>query len=439
MRWPVAGIVAAGFMLGWPALGQTPPATNDFSVDLFRGPILAPNRIVGMAGAYAGVGEGIPGLQVNAAAPAVRPIYAVDDFDWDLAASLSVPLPIAENNDFDNSGERDAQDALFIYATGGALMQKGPFGAGGLIELERYSIASGGDVTHALIARYHVLVGVAIDGGNVVVGAGVRGLTMGIDAPETNLTLAGVGPQLGLLVRPEDMPFRVGGTLRAPVDAGALGADAPSGPDGVRRIGGLALPDAVVLPWELEIGAALQLGPRPLQRRFLDRSEEVTRVRAEAFAAGGGQDEMDAAEAAARREHIDEARDLPREHLLVTAAVLMTGPVDGGVGLEPFIAQNSRGNALVPGSSGARNNFSARVGVQAEPLPNWLQTRFGTYYEPNRFAGTGRQHFTFGADLRFVSTTFWGLVADGVTYSILTAVDLAPRYESASLGIGVWR
>jgi hypothetical protein len=440
----VAGIVVAAGVISTVVAGsaaaQTPPRpTNDYSIDLFRGPVLAPNRIVGIAGAYAGVGEGIPGLQVNAAAPAVRPIYAIDDFDWDLAASLSVPLPIAENNDFDNSGERDTQDALFIYATGGALVQKGPFGAGGMVELERYAISSGGETAHALIARYHGLVGFALDGGQVVVGAGVRGLTVGIDAPEANLTLAGVGPQLGLLVRPEEIPFRAGATLRAPVDAGALGEGVVEGSDGIRRLGGLVLPDAVVLPWELEIGAALQLGPRPLQKRFVDPGSEITRVRAEAFGAGGDEYEMDQAEAELRHDRIVAARNLPREHLLITGALLMTGPVDRGVGIESFLASRTPGTEIVPGSSGSKNNFSARVGVQTEPLPNWLQTRFGTYYEPNRFEGTGRQHFTFGADLRFVSTTLWGLVPDGVTYSILTAVDLAPRYESASLGIGVWR
>jgi len=440
VRGLVVGIVmAGGTAISAEALAQGAAPTNEYAVDLFRGPILAPNRIVGMAGAYAGVGEGIPGLLVNAAAPAVRPLYAVDDFDWDLAASLSVPLPIAENNDFDNSGERDTQDALFVYATGGALVEKGPFGAGALIELERYSVTSGGDTTQALIARYHGLMGVALDGGNVVVGAGVRAVTMGIAGPDAELTLAGIGPQVGVLVRPENHPFRVGATLRGPVDGGALGEGAPTGVDGVRRVGGLVLPDAVVLPWELEIGAALQLGPRPLQRRFEDGAADITRVRAAAFAAGGGEKEMDEAESEWRHERIVKTRDFPREHLLITASLLVTGPVDDGVGLEAFLAQRSQGNDLTPGRSGASQNFSPRVGLQAEPLPNWLQTRFGTYYEPNRFEGTGRQHFTFGADLRLLSTTFWDLVPDGVTYSILTAVDLAPRYESISLGIGVWR
>lgn len=415
--------------------------TNAYAVELFRGPVLAPLRVTGLAGAYAGVGEGIAGLPANAASPAVRSIQSVDAFDWDLAASLSVPLPLAEANDFDNSGARDADDSRFIYATGGGMLQLGAFGAGALAELERYAVVSGGSTTTALVARYHALLGVALAHGQVVVGGGVRAVTMGIDAPEADLTLAGIAPQLGVLVRPLAMPFRLGATVRAPVDAGALGEGAPRGEDGVRRLGGLVLPDAVVWPTEIELGGAIQLGPRPLQRRFIHPDDDLAAAMEAARQRGEGEEGRAAQEDRLRRARIDEARSLPREHLLLTAALLVTGPVDDAIGLEAFLTQRrrERGAALVPGASGASFNYSPRVGLQAEPLPDWLQTRFGTYYEPNRFGGTGRQHFTFGADLRVLSTRLFGLAPDGVTYAVLGAVDLAPRYESISLGIGVWR
>lgn len=447
-----AWVAAAGVatVLGAPAsLGVTPAAAqpastldgNDFAVELFRGPVLAPLRVTGLAGAYAGVGEGISGLPANAASPAVRSLTSIDTFDWDIAASLSIPLPLAEANDFDNSGARDADDSRFVYATAGGMLQYGAFGAGGLAELERYSLFTGGRTTTALVTRYHGLVGVALGHGQVVVGGGVRAVTMGIDAPEANLTLAGVAPQLGVLVSPLALPFRVGATVRAPVDAGALGAGAPVGDDGVRRLGGLVLPDAVVWPTEIEVGAALQLGPRPLQRRFVDPEDDLAAAEAAARLRGVGEEGQRAQEERLRRARIEEARGLPREHLLLTAALLVTGPVSDAIGLEAFLAQRRRDSdaAAIPGASGARFNYSPRVGLQFEPLPSWLQTRFGTYYEPNRFGGTGRQHFTFGADLRVLSTRLFGLAPDGVTYAVLGAVDLAPRYESISLGIGVWR
>jgi hypothetical protein len=49
----------------------------------------------------------------------------------------------------------------------------------------------------------------------------------------------------------------------------------------------------------------------------------------------------------------------------------------------------------------------------------------------------GRQHFTFGADLKLFTTTWWGLVPE-VTYKVQGYGDLAPRYQSFGIGIGVW-
>jgi hypothetical protein len=91
------------------------------------------------------------------------------------------------------------------------------------------------------------------------------------------------------------------------------------------------------------------------------------------------------------------------------------------------------------GPYGSRVTFSPRLGVEGEPVPGWVHTRAGTYYEPSRYgARIGRQHFTFGADVRVFKTTFWGLVPE-VIYKVQAYADLAPRYQSVSLGIGVWR
>ena len=68
-----------------------------------------------------------------------------------------------------------------------------------------------------------------------------------------------------------------------------------------------------------------------------------------------------------------------------------------------------------------------------------VHTRVGTYYEPARYTdrSVGRQHFTFGADLKLFSTTWFGLVPD-VFYKLQASADFAPRYQSVSLGLGVW-
>jgi hypothetical protein len=125
----------------------------------------------------------------------------------------------------------------------------------------------------------------------------------------------------------------------------------------------------------------------------------------------------------------------------LTAEILVTGPVERGVSLERFLGQNQEayaGQGSAVGTSGGSVNFSPRFGIEAEPILNLVQTRLGSYYEPSRFgAPVGRQHFTFGADLRLGPTTWWGLVPD-VIYKLQASFDFAPRYESASFGIGVW-
>ena len=83
-------------------------------------------------------------------------------------------------------------------------------------------------------------------------------------------------------------------------------------------------------------------------------------------------------------------------------------------------------------------NFSPRFGVEGEPIPDRVHTRFGWYYEPSRFgAPVGRQHFCFGADVKTLKTTWFGLVPE-IIYKLQASLDLAPRYQSFSVGVGVW-
>ena len=199
-----------------------------------------------------------------------------------------------------------------------------------------------------------------------------------------------------------------------------MGAAAQGPVDGLAREGELVLPDEVVLPWELEAGVAIQAGPRPLNPSF------------ESGPPGESPE--------ARAERKRRARSLPRSKLTLLASVLVSGPVERGVRLEQFLAQPdpSVSPAGVVGSSGASINFSPRFGIETEPLANLLAVRAGSYYEPNRSGGVGRQHFTFGGELRVVPFDWFGLVEE-VDYSLELGLDLAPRYESVSASIGVWR
>jgi hypothetical protein len=452
--------------------GAEPIPTNNYAIDLFQGAILAPIRVSGIAGSYAGYAEGISGMVSNAAAPAVREAYSVSWVELDLDASISIPLSLSSRDDFDNSGVSDESYSDFVFLTGGALLQYGPVGIGGIAELQRYSI----DDSDVTVGKYHLLAAWRLLGDQLMIGAGARATTLGLDAPEAALTMAGISPEVGFLIRPDWRSFRIGATFRAPVDArGLLGGARTVDAAGVERAGGLAVPSKVVLPWELEAGVAIQVGPRPLNpewadpraqeemversiaerrgertrlheielSRLRDPAERAARVRFIAYeerrAEAEDRAELERAKVKLKKERRARYWNWPREHLLVTAEILITGAVDKGVSLERFLGQNAGdpGEPSIVGHSGEKVSYSPRFGIETEPVPMRIQTRFGSYYEPSRERDVGRQHFTFGADLRLLTTTWWGLTPE-MFYKLQASVDIAPRYESYSLGIGVW-
>ena len=459
---------------------------NRYSLDFFQGPSLAPIRVQGIGGSYAAVAEGISGFVVNAASPAVRDPSSGKWWEIDAGVSLSLPLVLVERADFDNSGKIDQSYTDFIYVAAGGLLQFGPFGTGFIADAQRYTLTSEGVRTDVNIGRAHVLAAWSFLGGQLMIGGGARIGTMLLQTADNELTMLGVAPEFGFLVRPDWKSFRIGATFRMPVEAGELTSKRPTVlKDGVRTAGGLVLPEHVVWPWELEVGIAVQVGPRPFnpqwinphdqeaqlrvvqdierRRREAARAQELAaitdeterRLRAkeheEARAREAVEDERAFEKAAQQLMKERQARyaNWPREMLLVTAELLVTGNVDRGVGLEGFLGQNELSGpppGARIGSSGSEINFSPRFGIETEPIPGLVHTRFGSYYEPRRLKlsdgdsalGVGRQHFTFGADIRVLTTTFWGLVPE-ITYTLQASVDIAPRYENFSIGIGNWK
>ncbi|MBW2453391.1 MAG: YqkE family protein, partial [Deltaproteobacteria bacterium] len=472
---------AATTALGGPAGAQ--PVDNSFAVDLFQGPILAPTRVTSMGGAYAGYAEGISGFVSNAAAPAVREPFSSGWVDMDIQPSISVPLDLFENNDFDNSGDVDADYSNFIYLSIGTQLQLGPFGAGFFGDLQRYALsfpsatAAREEETVVTVGRYHVLFGWHFFNNQLVAGGGIRALTLGVAATDADLTITGLSPQLGFLIKPDWTPFRFGATYRHAVSAGtSIGSGRSVDEAGVERAGRLILPDRVELPWEVELGVAVQVGSRPLNPAWIDPTEHEEELRQRhaqrarkrrqradrqlASLPPGTARERVAAKLEANSDRIErrEQRQLeqdlerlrderrarfanwPREGLLMNLDLLVTGPVQHAISLERFLGQGQpvpAGTPCVAVASGEDVNFSPRLGLEMEPVRRWVHTRFGTYYEPPRYTYStehcndrvGRQHFTFGADLKLFTTTWWGLVPE-VTYKVQGYGDLAPRYQS---------
>ncbi|NUO51958.1 MAG: hypothetical protein HOV80_24170 [Polyangiaceae bacterium] len=466
-------------MASAPGIARADPLpTNAYDVDLFQGPLLAPIRATSLAGAYAGYAEGTAGMVTNAAAPAVRPPEALRHVEFSLSGSLSFPIDIFDNNDFDNSGEIDADYSDFVYLTGGAILQVGAFGGGLLGELQSYSLTDAeGSTTNVVVGRYRALAAVGLGRDQLALGGGVRAVTMGIGTRRADLVYVGAAPELGFLVRPEGVPFRFGATYRFPVDGHAtFDPPKPEAPGLPSREGALTLPRGLSLPWELETGVAIQVGPRPLNVGFDDpadlddrledaiarerrrRAQERERILAsisDPILKARKSTELDAADAVEREreeraleeeydanvDRLDDAyASQPRQRLLLLISILVSGPTKDGVSLERFLAQSVEGvgTSGVIGGSGASVNFSPRFGVEVEPIPSWLILRAGSYYEPSRFGGVGRQHFTFGSEVRLFETDIFGLTPLW-PWSVLGAVDLSPRYQSVSVSLGVFR
>jgi hypothetical protein len=485
MRRLVAWAVTAA--LAVPATAAAQPADNDYTIDLFQGPILAPTRVISMGGAYAGLAEGLAGVVANAAAPAVRHAYSTGWWEGELDFSVSIPTPLSGSDDFDNSGDVDADYSSFVYLAGGGVLQAGPFGFGFFADVQRYTITFPPEeaATVVTVGRYHALAAWLFFGDQLSLGGGARAVTLGVSADDAELTIAGAAPQLGFLLKPNDMPFRLGATYRHVVRAStSIGSGSTVDEQGVERAGRLVLPDHVELPWEVEIGVAAQVGPRPLnpawinpadhedelraayeeravaRRRALETelaavpdaaARRALRVRLEAERAEEERREGARLEADLERlrdERLARARNWPRSALLVTLDLVVTGAVDQGIGLERFLAQAEAAppvGTCRPIASGEQVSVSPRLGIEMEPWPERLHTRLGTYYEPQRYRfepprcddRVGRQHFTFGADVKLFSTTWFGLVSE-VTYKLQGYADVAPRYQSFGGGIGIW-
>jgi hypothetical protein len=434
---------------------------------------------MGVGGAYIASAEDVEGLAANTAAPAVRNPYSTSWFDYDFTLGISFPGAFT-NSDFDNHGDNanlpnpHASAGNFLDANVGVMLQFGGLGVGATGDLQQYSLTTTASGTPGLtlqIGRWKAIGAYGMFGGQLVIGGGARIETMQIlqNGGGTLVTMTGAAPEVGALLMPTGRPWRLGATARAPVSgrngfAFLPGQNAAS--QGVQRAGNFVLPQEVVMPWEVEVGLAYQVGPRPLnpgwenphdQEASLrariegDRAErehryaeQLTRLSPEGRAAFRAEHEQEERSLRAiEDDHLDEESERlrqvrkarydnwPREKILLLASVLMTGPSSNAISVEGFLDQRAE-------TVGRNASFTPRLGLEGEPLQDRMLLRTGTYVEPSRYDnGTARQHFTFGADVRLFPLDFWGLLPEA-NWKLGLFVDLAPRYTNWGLGLGNW-
>lgn len=449
-------------------------AGKEFNIDMVNGPIVGQSRVISLGGAYSALGYGIDNAAITPAAYAARTLWDTRWFQLDVTADYSPDL--LRKVDIIHNGARNAQknsDLLFLGLGLGLVL--GDVGVGGIVRTQDYRIGDTARLT-MIVANYGACY--AFLQGQLLVGVSARTASLTIERMDQVGAIGSFthsGPELGAIVAPADVPFRIGFAVRTPLEARSeqrISSDLPFMP-----------PRAVVLPAELQLGVAYQLGNRPLNRRWVnphDRERDLRnemllrrlqRQRAQAqreqaraaqplaassvplwlqeprdpeFWRAEGQrmanEERELTAEIERREQRYDAsiRSLSRKYLLLAADLLVVGATDRGIGLESFLSQGKRGTPLGPQASGEHPSFAFRVGLEGEPIADQLRIRVGSYLEPARFEGVApRVHATMGGDMKLFAFDLFGLVRP-FELRLTAGLDIATAYRNLGMSVGVW-
>ena len=280
-------LLSSCFLAAWASVAraQEPPPIdgNDFAIDAVATPVLASSRITGLAGAYTALADGIDGVPWNPAGYASRTLWELDRVEYDLTASLLLGGSFGENDYFlhGRGSVFGIEDVAFVDL--GARLQFGPIGAGALFQIQSYTVPEREDGTPAAsvsLMSIHGGAGYGLYDGQLVIGGGARGILFDtrILGAEEAFALSGVGLEVGSVFRHERLPFRVGAAFRTPVRSTVEDLETGETPT---QVAGLWRPERVELPWEVQAGFAIQLGPRPLNRRYRPKKDVSRGLRAE--------------------------------------------------------------------------------------------------------------------------------------------------------------
>jgi hypothetical protein len=392
-------LAAALALLPLAASGAPYDGTQAF--DAYTGLVVASGRVIGLGGAYVGLGEGVMGAPVNPASVAQRDRHNPDTWDLDGYITWFLPQP-EELSDLDlsNDGVEDAQlSGSGIFLLGGS-GQVGRLGGGVVGQIWAVSEADpGGDTVTVGKIDLSLALGWSGWRDSVVVGGSVSSNIGSVsyqapDGTEQAISYQAGAIRLGALWRPRGQFFRLGA---------AWNPGGRAEPSGDRAALPVTTPAAFVFPWVLSVGGSAWIGPNA--RRYnepppiaLDRHPEW----------GPGP----ALVASSR---------MP---VLVSLQVDVAGPTPGAVSIE---------SALVGGEaqlSGERTSFAVKGGVEWEAWPRWMRLRAGGYLEPSRTGAGPRPHATFGFEVRI---PFWPW-----DLQIGATGDVASLYQNVSLSLGFW-
>lgn len=459
------------------ALAQKPPpiTKSDFGLDLFQGPVTTASRIIGIAGAYTSIAEGCEGEYSNSASPAVRTPYSLTTWDFDVCLGFTNPGAFS-GTDFENRGSaykslptRFSNSVTYNF---GLQVQFGSMGVTVDYDQLRLNLEENGAaqqaVSEVIINRVTGSIANAFLGGQLVIGGGFRAAAFSLDEQIANvndplLSHGGAGTQVGVIVKPKNLQFRLGATLRSEIDVSSVHGTSQLS-DGSQVIDKKILPSHIVVPWDIEIGGAIELGRRPINPPRVDAQFVADAIRTSydqkrLERAAHYEKTIDAAKEKDRdrvrrgleleelRIEEEEDREISdriqrvvhaqtaqaklwdRQQILLLASVLVSGATPDSVGISDFLTQQ---RVL----SGSNSVISPRIAVETEVLPNWVMFRTGVYIEPSRYAGVNpRGHLTDGVDIRLFTFNPFGLLGED-PWRLRLATDIAPRYFNFAFALG---
>jgi hypothetical protein len=397
---------------------------SDYTIDFYTGPILDSSRNTGLAGSYSALSDGVGGYSVNPSSVALRVPWSDSWFDWEVDGSVTLPSTL-RNTDFDNNGDTSVGNDAALYLAGGAGFQFGELGVGLSFGVNSYETASvdGDGLAQGLDVSFvtvNLVAGCVLQEGQLALGVGLGGQAVQLarilpDGSQRDLaSVSGTTLQAGAIWAPTRISVRAGIALRiTPGDDSANPDGVEPDTDGNYRVDNFVLPRRITVPAELQVAFATQLF-----RRLNFGWHNPRRPRSEP---------IDPAD-------VNAYRSLPRRRVLLSSALKITFPSSDGVGTDSFLLQRVE-------RSGEKVSVSPRVGVETEPIIDWLIVRAGSYYEPTRFPGSSaRVHATAGADLHIpIVWSLFGLLDDDTSFRIGGAVDGAERYFGWSVSAGLWR
>lgn len=394
MRIKVIAIVASLFASDlWSG-----PYQANMPIEIYQGPIFSNSKILGMGGASIGVAEGAGAQSTNPAALANRIIYdELSNFDWDVLFEYLVDIS-AETKIENNGRDTNPADKIDLTSMGGLIQyKKWGYGlvANGLthemcVEESASDCSDPNKNVHFSAVNAYLGAGKSFSKGKYLFGANLVGsyIDLGTKKNVDLVSLSGVGLQLGFLWKDPDKNYRLGMSLRSPVN---VRADSESNKN---KVLGLQAPQKTSLPWNIGFGFSYYWGARQFNKRqdFSKRSSYL------------------------------KEQKLPRRYYLLAADLVVVGIQKNAVGIESWLLQEDQ-------SAGDFLGLSPRVGFETEFWPNRLKGRIGTYREPSRFHDVdGRLHGTFGFDLRLFRLWDWDL-------QLTSAFDFSNQYQNLIVSI----